>query len=231
MRKKDGRVLLSSLNPKSKICAVIPFYNEKDFILNVVRETLNYVDEIIAVNDGSTDLSEKQIVNLENVYVLNLKSNTGKGRALQVGFDECVKNNYDIIITIDGDNQHDPKYISKLIEILNNFDIAIGNRLMDTKSMPLQRIVSNRLTSFLLSIKTGQKILDSQCGFRAYKKEVLQNVRSIYSGYEAESEILIYAARKGFKIGFVGIPTLYGEEKSKMNPIGAIIGFIKVLFN
>jgi glycosyltransferase involved in cell wall biosynthesis len=221
---------LTSLNPKSKICAVIPFYNEKDFILNVVRETLNYVDKVIAVNDGSTDLSENQIVNLENVYVLNLNSNKGKGRALQAGFDECTKTNFNFIVTIDGDNQHDPKYIPEFIKKLNDFDIVIGNRLTDTKSMPLQRIISNKLTSFFLSLKTGQNILDSQCGFRAYKKEVLQNVRTSYSGYEAESEILIYAARKGFKIGFANIPTLYGDEKSKMNPVAAIVGFIKVLF-
>ena len=230
MRKKDGRVLLNNLNPKSKICAVIPFYNEKDFILNVVVETLNYVDNVIAVNDGSTDLSEKQVVDLEKVYVLNLKSNKGKGIALQAGFDECVDNNFNIIVTLDGDNQHDPKYIPDIIEKLNSFDIVVGNRLMDTKSMPLQRIISNKLTSFFMTLKTGQDIPDSQCGFRAYKKEVLQNVRTSCSGYEAESEILIYASRKGFKIGFVNIPTIYGDEKSKMNPIGAIIGFIKVLF-
>jgi len=221
---------LSSLNPKSKICAVIPFYNEKDFILNVVRETLKYVDKVIAVNDGSTDLSEKQIVDLESVNILNLKSNKGKGRALQVGFDECVNSNFNFIVTIDGDNQHDPKYIPEFIEKLNSFNIVIGNRLKDTKSMPLQRILSNKITSFFLSLKTGQNIPDSQCGFRAYKKEVLQNVRTSCSGYEAESEILIYASRKGFKIGFVNIPTTYGEEKSKMNAVGAIIGFIKVLF-
>jgi hypothetical protein len=96
--------------------------------------------------------------------------------------------------------------------------------------MPFQRILSNRITSFLLSIKTGQQIKDSQCGFRAYKKVVLENVRTKSIGYEAESEILIYAARKGYKIGFINIPTIYGNEKSKMNPIQAIIGFIKVLF-
>ena len=221
---------MSSLNPKSNICAVIPFYNEKDFILNVVRETLNYVDNVFAVNDGSTDLSEKQIADLENVNIIDLKSNKGKGTALQVGFDKCVNNDFNFIVTVDGDNQHDPKFIPEFIEKLNEFDIVIGSRLMNTKSMPIQRVLSNKITSFFMTLKTGQKIQDSQCGFRAYKKEVLQNVRTSCSGYEAESEILIYASRKGFKIGFVNIPTIYGEEKSKMNAVGAIIGFIKVLF-
>ncbi len=221
---------MTKLNLASKICAVIPFYNEKPFILNVVLDTLKYVDNIIAVNDGSEDGSEKLIQDLENVILLDLRSNYGKGKALQVGFDECLKNEFDIIVTLDGDNQHEAKYIPIFIEKLKVFDIVIGNRLANTKSMPLQRILSNRITSFFLTLKTGQKILDSQCGFRAYKKEVLQSVKTNCVGYEAESEILIYASRKGYQIGFVNIPTIYGFEKSKMNPIKAISGFIKVLF-
>ena len=220
---------MTKLSLASKICAVIPFYNEKPFILNVVLDTLKYVDKIFAVNDGSEDGSEKLIQDLENVNLLDLLSNYGKGKALQVGFDECLKNEFDIIVTLDGDNQHEAKYIPVLIEKLKVFDIVIGNRLTNTRSMPLQRILSNRITSFFLTLKTGQNVLDSQCGFRAYKKEVLQNVRTKCVRYEAESEILIYAARKGYKIGFVNIPTIYGDEKSKMNPIRAISGFIKVL--
>lgn len=221
---------MTRLNIASNICAVIPFYNEKHFILNVITESLNYVDKIIAVNDGSEDGSEILIQNLENVNLLNFKTNYGKGKALQAGFDECVKSNFEFIVTIDGDNQHDPKFIPEFINKLKDFDIVIGNRLSNMKSMPLPRIFSNRITSFLMSLKTGQNIQDSQCGFRAYKREVLQSVRTNSPGYEAESEILIYAARKGFKIGFVNIPTIYGDEKSKMNPVKAILGFIKVLF-
>ena len=220
---------MTKLSPTSKICAVIPFYNEQPFILSVVLKTLNYVDKIFAINDGSIDGSENLIHDIENVSLLNLNLNYGKGKALQVGFDEIVKNDFDIVVTIDGDNQHDPKNIPEFIDKLKDFDIVVGNRLTNTNSMPFQRILSNRITSFLMSLKTGQNILDSQCGFRAYKKEVLQSVRTNYFGYEAESEILIYAARRGFKIGFVSIPTIYGDEKSKMNPLKAILGFIKVM--
>ena len=217
-------------NHKSSICAVIPFYNEKDFIYDVISQTLKFVDKVFAINDGSVDGSEKLISNIENLELISLEKNYGKGKALQVGFDEILKHNFDFIVTIDGDNQHDPKYIQDLVKRLTVFDIVIGNRLKNTKSMPFQRILSNRLTSFFLSIKTGQNILDSQCGFRVYKKKVLENIRTVYNGYEAESEILIYASRKGYKIGFVDIPTTYGAEKSKMNPFKAIFGFIKVLF-
>jgi glycosyltransferase involved in cell wall biosynthesis len=221
---------LINSNHKSSICAVIPFYNEKDFIYDVISQTLKFVDKVFAINDGSVDGSEKLISNIENLKLISLERNYGKGKALQVGFDEILKHNFDFIVTIDGDNQHDPKYIQDLVKGLTAFDIVIGNRLKNTKSMPFQRILSNRLTSFFLSIKTGQNIFDSQCGFRVYKKKVLKNIKTVYNGYEAESEILIYASRKGYKIGFVEIPTTYGAEKSKMNPFKAIFGFIKVLF-
>jgi hypothetical protein len=164
------------------------------------------------------------------VQVISLNHNYGKGYALQVGFNESIKQNFDIAITLDADKQHNPAFIPEFISQLNYFDIVIGNRLNDTKNMPVQRILSNKITSSLLTIKTRQKILDSQCGYRGYKAELLKIVKSYSYGYEAESEIIIYAARSGFKIGFVNISTIYGNEKSKMNSVKAIFGFIKVFF-
>ena len=219
-----------NLKHKSNICAVIPFYNEKDFLFKVVTQTLKYVDKVFAINDGSTDGSEDLVHDIENLVLININSNTGKGRALQIGFDEAVKYDFDFIVTLDGDGQHDPKYITDLTDKLTEYDIVLGNRLDNISSMPFQRILSNKLTSFFLSVKTGQKIIDSQCGFRAFKKEVLQGLRTFSNGFEAESEVLIYGARKGYKIGFVDIPTIYGTEISKMSAINAILGFIKVLF-
>ena len=99
-----------------------------------------------------------------------------------------------------------------------------------TKDMPFQRILSNKITSALLTIKTGQQIIDSQCGYRAYKIDLLKEVKSYSFGYEAESEMIIYSARANYKIGWVDISTIYGNEKSKMNPVNAILGFIKILF-
>jgi glycosyltransferase involved in cell wall biosynthesis len=220
---------LNNSKYKSKVAAVIPFYNEKDFIYDVVLQTLYFVDRVFAVDDGSNDGSKKLIENINGVEIISLNSNHGKGYALQMGFNECLKYGYDFIVTLDGDNQHKPDLIPIFLEQIKHFNLVIGNRLSDTAKMPLQRIFSNRITSFFLSIKTGQKIIDSQCGYRIYKREVLQKIKTFSSGYEAESEMIIYSARAGFKIGFVNIPTIYGNEKSKMNPLQAIIGFIRIL--
>lgn len=221
---------MSNLNQTNKVCAVLPFYNEKDFIRDVVLNTLRFVDKVFAVDDGSNDASQTFINDIESVEIISLSSKCGKGFALQKGFDECLKYDYDFILTLDGDNQHKPELIPEFLEKIKYFDVVIGNRLSDTNTMPLQRILSNKITSFVLSKITGQKIVDSQCGYRIYKKEVLQKVKTTSNGYEAESEIIIKSARAGFNIGFVNIPTIYGNEKSKMNPVKAIIGFIRILF-
>ncbi|MBK9099825.1 MAG: glycosyltransferase family 2 protein [bacterium] len=217
-------------NNSFQICAVIPFYNEKETLGKILNETLNYVNVIFAVNDGSDDgwIYEN---NNDRVYIINLDRNYGKGKALSAGFEAAKKNGIDKIITLDADLQHDPKYIPQLLKGLSLYDVVIGNRLKNITDMPIQRKMSNKLTSFLLSIKTGQKIIDSQCGFRVYRLEVIKSIQTRYPGFEAESEMIIRAAEKGYKIGFVDVPTIYGNETSKMKPFQAIIGFLRVLFS
>lgn len=212
------------------VCAVIPFYNEKETIDFILNETLKYVKCIFAVNDGSLDedYSDKK---KENVIFLNLDKNYGKGIALSAGFEMAISEGYDVVVTLDADLQHEPSYIASLVDNTKYFDIVIGNRLKDLKDMPIQRRLSNKITSFFLTVKTGQKIIDSQCGFRAYRSKVLENVKTKFSGFEAESEILVKAAKRGYKIGFVDISTIYGNEKSKMRPFQAIYGFLRVFFS
>jgi len=212
------------------VCAVIPFYNEKETLNIVLQETIKYVQFVFAVNDGSDDGFIPDANNGLKIKFVNLDRNYGKGKALSAGFDEAISEGFENIITLDADLQHEPKYIPKLIQELKSFDIVIGNRLKNLKQMPIQRRISNMLTSFFLTVKTGQNILDSQCGYRAYRAEVVKRVKTELFGFEAESEILVKAAKNGFTIGFIDIPTVYGNEKSKMRPIEAIIGFLRVLF-
>lgn len=214
-----------------KVCAVIPFYNEKKTIKTVISESLKFVQFVFAINDGSDDGFSNDTIEESKIKFINLDRNYGKGKALSVGFEEAVSKGFNYVVSLDADMQHQPKYIPKLVEGLQSYDIIIGNRLKNLQGMPLQRRFSNKLTSFFLKLKTGQNILDSQCGYRAYKASVLKSVKTDFWGFEAESEILVKAAKKGFKIGFVDIPTIYGYEKSKMRPIQAIVGFLRVLFS
>ncbi len=221
---------MSITSNQNKTCAIIPFYNDERTIAEIVNRTLNFVEVLIVVNDGSTDNSKNNVPKNDKIIYLENRINEGKGVALNKGFKESIKNSFEFTITLDADLQHIPEKIPDIISALSNYDIAIGNRLDDLSDMPLHRILSNKISSGLLSLKTGQKIIDSQCGFRGFRTKILNNILPQFPGYEAESEILINAARKNYKIGFVPIPTIYSDEKSKIRPFQIIFSFFKTLF-
>ncbi len=220
---------MNNILKKNKVCAVIPFYNESENINGIIRETLPFVDKIFAVNDGSTDDSLTKVFKDDRVTLISYQDNMGKGFALNAGFKKSIEDNYDFTVTLDADFQHKPEYIPSLIKGLENNDVIIGNRLNKLNRMPFLRILSNKITSFLLSVKTKEKILDSQCGFRAYRTKILTSILPSFTGFEAESEIILNAAKNHFRIGFVYIPTIYNNENSKIRPLNAIKGFIKVM--
>ncbi len=215
---------------KPKVAAVIPFYNEQQTLPEIINRTLPYVDFIIAVNDGSTDNFLKNIRINERIVLISNKKNKGKGFAISRGLKTSIDLKTDITVTLDADLQHPPEFINTIIQKLDENDLVIGNRLGNLKGMPIQRILSNKLTSIIMSIKLRQFIPDSQCGFRAYKTAILHNIIPDSKGYEAETEILIKAKRKGYKIGFAEIPTIYGNEKSKMKSFKTIRGFLRIIF-
>ena len=220
---------MNNTSEKNKICAVIPFFNEQRTIKEIITRTLQYVDYVIAVNDGSTDKSCDEVPKNDKVFLLSYNQNRGKGFALKTGFEESIKHGSDITVTLDADLQHIPEKIPDLIFGLKDYHVVVGNRLENLKKMPVQRIMSNKLTSLLLSLKTKQRLKDTQSGFRAYKTGILGDIMPSYTGFEAESEMLVYAAEKNYKINFVPVPTIYADENSKMRPLQAIAGFIKVL--
>jgi hypothetical protein len=148
---------------------------------------------------------------------------------LQKGFALAVEKGYDGVITLDGDGQHDVEDLNKFVEAADRRqgDVIIGSRMADHRSMPFVRYCTNRFMSFLISKACGQKVPDSQCGYRFISTEVLKNIRLSCSGFEVESEIIMKAARAGYRIGSVDIRTIYADEKSKINPIKDTIRFFK----
>ncbi len=218
--------MISSRKPNS-ICAVIPIFNEVSHLDTVIPEVHKYTDQIICVNDGSTDGTKDKLKEFNYVKVISLNKNMGKGKALFLGFTESIKLGSKITITLDADGQHDPTLINSFVDKLDLHDVVIGNRMHDLNTMPIQRVASNSITSWLLSKKLGIKIFDSQSGYRAYKTNILKDILPESTGFEAETEMLIKAGKKKLKIAHVKIPTIYNKNKSKIKPMKTILGFIK----
>ncbi len=220
---------MSNLPNRNNTAAVIPFFNEAGTIENVVENVLHFIDTAILVNDGSKDNWNREIAGDKRVILIELPENMGKGNALNSGFRKSIEKNFKFTFTIDADLQHPPEKIPDFMNNMADCDICVGNRMADTGDMPLQRILSNKITSALLSIKTGVRFADSQCGFRLFRTAVLKDILPEADGFEAETEILINAAKKNISFSHVDIPAIYGNTSSKMKPLEAIAGFIKVL--
>jgi glycosyltransferase involved in cell wall biosynthesis len=220
---------LNSSIDQNKICVVIPVYNEVEHLDELLPKLTPYVSKIICVDDGSTDGSKELIEPNIDITLISNGKNRGKGYSLKVGLLKSLEFDCNIVITMDADMQHLPEQIPEFIEALKKYDLVIGNRLHTLKGMPLQRIASNKLTSCMLSKKIGVKIIDSQSGYRAFRKEIIKSILPFETGFEAETEMLINAALNDNLIGFINIPTIYNNNTSKMRSVQAIFGFLKVL--
>ena len=212
----------------NKICVIIPTYNEEKIIASVLKKTRALNLDVMLVDDGSTD-STVEIAGKNAAIILKNKQNRGKGAALKKGFDYALKRDYQFIVTMDGDGQHDPASIKEFIarQRKTNADIVIGNRMRNTENMPLIRIVTNRFMSWIISLASKQHIPDTQCGFRLIKRKILENITLLSSRYDMESEIVIKSAKKSYKIESVPIEAIYRGERSKIHPVLDTLRFIK----
>ena len=217
------------MSPRLNYCIIIPAFNEEKHIVSVVKKCLGVSKAVIVVDDGSSDNTAAAAFDAR-ARVLRYNRNAGKAAALAIGFKYAIENNFDYVITLDADGQHDPAEIPRFLEAASagDADIVIGTRMGSTGKMPFQRRLTNLASSKILSYITRQRITDSQTGYRMIKRSVIENVKMEKAGFQGESEFLIKAARKGFIIREVPISTIYADEKSKINPVKDVVLFIKL---
>lgn len=211
-------------------CVVIPAFREVRHIGDVVRATLPFCPHVLVIDDGSGDGTAEQ-AERAGARVIRHERNRGKGAALETGFDAARKQGFRVVITLDADGQHDPAEIPQFLEAhaQDTARVLTGNRMAHTESMPRIRIGTNRFMSWLLSREMGQHVPDTQCGYRLYPVEVLPWVKAACGGFAAESEQLLHLAQRGVRIGSVPVRTIYGTEKSKINPVTDTIRFFSML--
>jgi glycosyltransferase involved in cell wall biosynthesis len=214
-----------------KTCALIPSYNVEETIGDIVRKIKAMGLDVIVVDDGSTDNTEKIASESGAVIIRHIK-NLGKGASIKEGVDYILRmTSSDAVIIIDGDGQHNPDDIQRFITHAREHDddIIIGNRMSVTENMPFVRLATNKCMSFLLSIMCKQRIPDTQCGFRLIRRHVLKKLTFESKNYDLESEILIKASRMKFKIASVPVETIYRNELSRIHPVKDTLRFIGLL--
>lgn len=216
---------------EQKSCAIIPAYQEQERIRSVVQNTLQYIQIVVVIDDGSTDETAREAAAAGAIVIKHAK-NLGKGEALNTGFAYALKQKFDYIITMDADGQHDPADIPRFIETFRRmgYPVLVGNRMADPRGMPQIRKLTNRFMSWYLSRQMGQNVSDTQCGYRLYAGSVLPFLAAKSSRYAAESETLLQVASKKLKIGNVPIAVIYRGEKSKIRPCRDTIRFFMMVW-
>lgn len=207
-----------------KACAIVPCYNVGALCVPVIEQTHDFVDRVIAVDDGSTDDTGLHLAKT-GATILTHRENAGKGAALLTAFKHILYSpefgEYELIVTIDGDGQHRPEEIVRLLERCRAEprSIVVGTREVKRRDIPSHRRLGNVISRYFISKACAQDIPDSQSGFRAFPRELLQKImpRLTPGRYEMETSFLILAARAGYKIVPVEISTIYTQEAIKVS--------------
>lgn len=207
---------------QKRTLAIIPCHNEEATIGSIVLKTKRFVNQVLVVDDGSDD-ETKKIAKEAGATVISQKKNKGKGAAIRAGFRYAIENDYDYVVTIDGDGQHNPHEIPALLHnvINNGHDISIGYRVGHDTEMPSWRRVGKRVLDYTTSMGTGGFVTDSQCGFRAFNRKAFESISPKLKGdaFSVESEQLIKAHQLGLKVANTNVTCKYKDlETSAKNP-------------
>ena len=218
---------------QKRTIAVIPCCNEESTIGSVVLKTKRFVNEVLVIDDGSSD-ETKKIAKEAGAIVISHRKNRGKGAAIRTGFQYALENDFDYVVTIDGDGQHNPVEIPDLLgNVMNNGnDISIGYRVGNFTEMPMWRRVGKRVLDYTTSMGTGGFVTDSQCGFRAFNKKAVESIAPELKGdaFSVESEQLIKAHELGLKVVNTNVTCKYKDlETSTKNPAShglSVLGYV-----
>lgn len=191
----------------------MPAYNAEDTVGDVVSGVKEYLQDVVVVDDGSQDNTAEE-AKKAGAIVIRQKENLGKGDALKTGFKYAIEKNYDAVITIDADSQHLPDEMPKFIEKYKEggHQIIVGSRMHDKSCMPAYRYRCNIVGVILISVAARQYIADTQSGYRLYDVNMLKDINIKFPRFQTETEILIKAGKKGYKITSVPIKALYNER-------------------
>jgi len=197
---------------KPLIVVGIPAFNEEKTIGKMILKAQKHAHKVIVCDDGSTDMTS-EIADRLGAIIVRHEKNLGKGVALRSLFECGRKIDADILITLDGDDQHDPDEIPQLVEPIlgGEADLVIGYRFSKGNHIPKHRVFANRVLNFFTNLSVG-KCMDTQSGFRAYSRNALNVIDVTADGFGVDSQILIDAKEKNVKVFEVPVSTKYPKD-------------------
>ncbi len=217
---------------RTNTAALIPAYYEEKNIRDVATRTARQLDLVLVVDDGSTDRTSDE-ARAAGVLVEKHAQNAGKGAAIKTGLRVLLgRTEIAFILILDGDGQHLPEEVPHFLAAANETGapFVVGNRMGDVRAMPFVRKCTNRYMSWTISRVIGQRVPDTQCGFRLFHRSLAAEFLTTESAaFDFETEMLAIAARKGCAIAAAPVSTVYGDEVSKIHPLRDTMKFFSLL--
>ncbi|MFO0881440.1 MAG: glycosyltransferase family 2 protein [Gemmataceae bacterium] len=196
-----------------RVLTAVPVYNEVRHVERVLAEVRRFSQDILVVNDGSTDGTAEVLARQTGIAVHTHSKNRGYGAAINSAFAYALQQGYDVLVTMDCDGQHEPSRIPLLLEAIDNADIVSGSRYLrdfrqDT-SAPQDRQRINQIVTSELNARFGLHLTDAFCGFKAYRSNALTRLHITETSWGMPLQLWVQAARAGLRIKEVGVPRLY----------------------
>lgn len=207
---------------KPRVLTALPVYNEESHLVPVLAEVKKYASDILVVNDGSKDGTGRVLSEIDGINVVTHEVNQGYGAALRSAFNYAIQHEYDVLVTIDCDGQHEPSLIPAMAAAVypdddEPYDIISGSRYLkrfpgDSVPPEERRRINMRITNMLNEV-LGLKLTDGFCGFKAYRTLPLENLDITELGYAMPLQLWVQAVRHGFRIKEFAVPLIYLDEK------------------
>ena len=205
---------------RNKIVAIIPCLNEERFIGDVVARAIKHVDKVIVVDDGSSD-NTAIVASQSGAEVISHGTRQGAGAATRTGFNAAIKYGAEIVVSLDGDGQHNPDEIPDVVKpvLAGKADLVIGSRFLCTAEVPVHRKFGIDAITWLYNVGHKEKIVDGQSGFRAYSRKALEVIKITYPGFGFSIQTLVQPRKNKLKITEVPISCIYHDAGSTQDPV------------
>lgn len=209
---------------------VMPTYNNAGTLARVIGDVLQYAEDVLVVNDGSTDATQSILEQIDGIRVHSYAENRGKGHALKCGLKLAYEWGFRYALTIDSDGQHYADDIPAFIERIEQVpdSLLIGARNLTADNMPSKNTFANRFSNFWYRVETGQRLEDTQSGFRLYPLRKLQNIRFLTTRYEFEVEIIVRAAWRGVRVENLPIKVYYPPQEERVSHFRPLRDFTRI---
>ena len=204
---------------KAVIIVGMPAYNEEKYVGSVVLQARQFADEVVVVDDGSSDRTA-QVARLAGATVVQHKKNSGYGATVQTVLAEAKKRNPEVLVLLDADGQHNPEEITSLVNAISaGFDVAIGSRKAKSEDIPAYRRFGQNVISFFTRVLSRSTLSDTESGFRAFSSKAISVLEPKERGMAISAETISEATAKGLKITEVPISAIYTGDGSTLNPV------------